>query len=77
MYPLDGTLPEADRMRAIVLVHALRCGQGASFRRIVDALADAGIRVSIGTAHGWTVRYECDRCADDVTQLTIPGGVGA
>ena len=70
LYPVDGRLPEADRERAIALTHAMRCEAGLSYRRIVTALGEYGLRVSVGSVHAWVRGYRCARCRGDVTNVT-------
>jgi hypothetical protein len=61
-YPPGGTLPERERWRAINLAHQFHCAQQLTFKATQAALAQAGIRRSIGQIHKDIVRYACDVC---------------
>jgi hypothetical protein len=73
IYPVDGQLPAADRERAIALAHAMKCEHGLSYRQVVARLADAGLRVSVGSVHAWVRDYRCARCRGNVTSITRDG----
>jgi hypothetical protein len=62
LHPVGGRLPEADHQRAVNITHTLRCRDGASFRAIVRALGEAGIRASLGSVHAWARGYSCPFC---------------
>jgi len=61
-YPPGGTLPERERWRAINLAHRLHCRDKLSFRATQAALAQQGIRRSLGQLSKDLANYACDIC---------------
>jgi hypothetical protein len=63
IYPLGGSLPPADRGRAIRLVHALCHRDHLSIREAQRVMADQyAIRRSIGILHRDLAAYACPVC---------------
>lgn len=64
LYPEGGVLPERERWRAIRLAHRAVCRDRLSYRAAQQALADAGIRRSLGQLHHDVASYVCSLCED-------------
>jgi hypothetical protein len=62
LYPVRGALPWPQRREAIGLAHAARCRDGQSFRQAQRALAEAGIRRSLGQIYHDVTHYGCRWC---------------
>jgi hypothetical protein len=62
LYPPGGVLPERERWRAVNLAHRFRCRDRLAIRAVQVALAERGIRRSLGIIHRDLARYACDVC---------------
>lgn len=63
IHPAGGRLRGAAWNRAVNLSHVLRCRDHLSYRQVVKALEQYGIRRSLGQAHADIANFECDHCA--------------
>jgi hypothetical protein len=73
-YPVGGVLAEDQRRAAIAAAHASRCRDGRSFRATQRALAEAGIRRSLGMIYRDVTTWGCRWCNPEAFEDAGPTG---
>jgi hypothetical protein len=74
LYPPGGSVPWPERRVAIGQAHRLRCVEGLSYRQVVVALADLGIRRSIRRVWLDVRDYSCRTCGPQDFEGEPPTG---
>jgi hypothetical protein len=74
LYPAGGSLPWPERRIAIGQAHRLRCVEGLSYRQVVAALEDVGIRRSIRRVWLDIRDYSCRSCSPQDFEGEPPTG---
>ena len=64
IHPLGGHLSGVQWNRAVNYAHRFRCRDGLSYRKVQVALAELGIRRSLGQIHHDVRAFECARCKE-------------